>query len=219
MSVVEHNHLLPNFSLEKTFRTPKELKSSGYDGFGAIGVIINENNQILMVKESRSKDGDDKIDQWGPVYETGNQHDSSLEITMISGLASELGLNILGRLTKSREHIYGYDFRRKPSEAPSRSLISVYYLSSQDLPPQNEWGSEISDVRWMTMDEIIELPNNKLRVNAKAILRELSLRTALIYIDVDTDRLDIPPSITPEFLISRTPETDIHWTKKKLHED
>jgi hypothetical protein len=213
MSVVEHNHLLPNFSLEKGPVDVDLLKAKGYDGFGAIGVIINENNQILMVKESRSKDGDNKIDQWGPVYETGNLHDSSLEITMIAGLASELGLNILGHLTKSREHIYGYDFRRKPSEAPSRSLISVYYLSSQDLPPQNEWGSEISDVRWMTIDEIIELPNNKLRVNAKAILQELSLRTALIYNDGDTAILDITPSITPEFLVSRTPETDVHWTK------
>lgn len=208
----EASLILPNFSLEKSIRSPQELKETGYDGFGAIAVIVNEKNEILMVKESKSKDGDNKADQWGPVYETGNQHDDNPDITMIAGVASELGLDILNKLTHSPTHTYGYDFRRKADEAPSRSLISVFYLNSQDLPPRAEWGHEISDVRWMSTQAIMDIPESQLRRNAKPILKELMIYQALQF-SKDGQRLSIPSFINPDFLASRTPKTDIHWTK------
>lgn len=213
MSSVEHNHLLPNFSLELGPVDVELLKAKGYDGFGAVVVIINEHNEILMVREVKDKDGDNKKDQWGPVYETGNSHDDNPETTMIAGLASELGYGVINNLERSSIHTYGYDFRRRPDEAPSRSLITVCYLKSSDIPPKSEWGDEIGEVKWLKLDDIYNLSEESLRVNAKNILKELSLCGALSYTDDQTTKLEIPHTLNSDFLALRTPETDIHWTR------
>lgn len=213
MSKVEVDHILPNFGLEQGPVDVDLLKAKGYDGFGAVVVIINEHNEILLVKEDHDKDGDKKKGQWGPIYETGNSHDINPEITIISGIASELGFNIFNKLERSSIHTYGYDFRRRPDEAPSRSLITVCYLKSSDIPPKTEWGHEISEVKWLKLDDIYTLPEGSLRVNAKNILKELSLYGALSYTDDQTTKLEIPHTLNSDFLESRTPETDIHWTR------
>lgn len=213
MSTVEVSQLLPNFSLEKGPVNVDLLKANGYDGFGAVVVIINELNEILMVREVKDKDGDKKKDQWGPVYETGNAHDSNPEITLIAGLASELGYNIFNKLMRSSIHTYGYDFRRHPLEAPSRSLITVCYLNSTDIPPKSELGHEISEVTWLKLDDIYILPDKSLRVNAKNILKELALVGTLHYDTNHASKIELSEAITPDFLALRTPETDIHWTK------
>lgn len=213
MSIVEAGHLLPNFSLEKGPVDVDLLKAKGYDGFGAVIVIINEHNEILMVREVKDKEGDKKKDQWGPVYETGNAHDDNPEITMIAGLASELGFGIINKLERSSIHTYGYDFRRRPDEAPSRSLITVCYLKSSDIPPLSEWGHEISEVKWLKLDDIYSLPEQNLRVNAKNILIELARAGALHYDTDHASKIELSEAITPDFLALRTPETDIHWTR------
>ncbi len=213
MSKVEASDLLPNFRLEKGRVDADLLKANGYDGFGAVVVIINEHNEILMVREVKDKDGDKKKDQWGPIYETGNAHDDSPETTMIAGLASELDSNIFNNLERSSIHTYGYDFRRRPDEAPSRSLITVCYLKSSDIPPKSDWGHEISEVKWQKLDDIYSLPEQSLRVNAKNILKELALVGALHYDTNHASKIELSEAITPDFLALRTPETDIHWTR------
>lgn len=213
MSSVEHDHLLPNFSLEKEQVSVESLRANGYDGFGAVVVIINEDNEILMVREVKDKDGDKKKDQWGPVYETGNSHDDNPEVTMLAGLASELGFSIFKKIQRSKVHTYGYDFRRRNDEAPSRSLITVCYLNSMDIPPKSEWGHEISEVTWLKQKDIYALPEDSLRVNAKNIFKELSSHGALKFDKNNAIPIELTDTINPEFLLLRTPETDIHWTR------
>lgn len=213
MSHLESNYFLPNFRLEKGPVDTELLKAKGYDGYGAVVVIINEHNEILMVREERHKAGDQKKNQWGPVYETGNLHDSNPEITMLAGIASELGYNIFNKLKRSSIHTYGYDFRRRPDEAPSRSLITVCYLNSLDIPPKSDLGHEIAEVKWQKLTDILALPEKNLRINAKNILQELLGNSALSFDTKNSTSFSLPKELTPDFLSSRTSDTDIHWTR------
>lgn len=202
-----------NFTLEKTIKSPQELRENGYDGFGAVIVIINEFGQILMVQETNNKVGDEKKSQWGPVYETGNQYDADSEMTMLAGLASELGFETLSKLRRYADRTYGYDFKRSLNEAPSRSLISVCHLASHDIPKPSNWGHELNFVKWMSTEEIFNLPDSQVRVNAKAILNELVSLNALKIDPTITTPISIPSTLTPQFLSSRDPKLDIHWCK------
>jgi len=145
----ESSNNFQNFTLESELPDIRVLKEKGYVGFGAIAIILNERGEILLIQENKLKAGHNKQGKWSLVYETGKEGESP-EMTMLSGIGSELGLDILQNLKQIDNRNFGFDFRRYAGDTPSRSLISLFYLLSNQIPDKTELGPELRDIKWVT---------------------------------------------------------------------